>query len=62
MFSLFNFIAKNLYILVMNSIDDDYEIRRTIWESRIPVEFILDSSQPILRSQQSTFVCLDNPE
>ncbi|KAF7635679.1 Autophagy protein 5 [Meloidogyne graminicola] len=42
----------------MNPTDDDYEIRRTIWESRIPVEFSLDSSQPILRAQQSTFIML----
>uniref|UniRef100_A0A914KZZ4 Autophagy protein 5 n=2 Tax=Meloidogyne TaxID=189290 RepID=A0A914KZZ4_MELIC len=42
----------------MNSTEDDYEIRRTIWESRIPVEFNLDSSQPILRAQQSTFIML----
>lgn len=35
---------------------DDYEIRRTIWDSRIPIEFVLDSSEMMPRSQQSSFV------
>ena len=38
--------------------NEDYEIRRTIWDSRIPVEFTMDNSQPgIMRTNQSSYVC-----
>lgn len=37
--------------------NEDYEIRRTIWDSKIPVEFAIDNSQP-MRTNQSSYVSL----
>lgn len=41
---------------------DDYEIKRTIWESQVPVEFKMeDSDFSFIRSiSQSSYVCLNS--
>lgn len=36
---------------------DDYEIKRTIWEGNVPVEFILDPTE-FVAHKQSYFVSL----
>lgn len=39
--------------------EDDYEVRRTLWDSRVPVEFTLDSSdleQQLRFPHQSAYV------
>lgn len=35
---------------------NDFEARRTIWDSKIPVEFVLESSESVLDQQQACFV------
>uniref|UniRef100_A0AC34F8G6 Autophagy protein 5 n=1 Tax=Panagrolaimus sp. ES5 TaxID=591445 RepID=A0AC34F8G6_9BILA len=37
---------------------DDYEVKRTIWDGKVPVEFVLDSSEFVVRSSQSYFIML----
>uniref|UniRef100_A0AC34QXI0 Autophagy protein 5 n=1 Tax=Panagrolaimus sp. JU765 TaxID=591449 RepID=A0AC34QXI0_9BILA len=37
---------------------DDYEVRRTIWDGKVAVEFVLDPSEFVTRAQQSFFVML----
>ncbi|KAI3413659.1 autophagy protein 5, variant 2 [Globodera pallida] len=42
----------------MDPTSNDFEARRTIWDSKIPVEFALDSSESVLATQQSCFMML----
>lgn len=36
--------------------NNDFEARRTVWDSKIPVEFKIDDSESTLGDQQSYFV------
>lgn len=42
----------------MSFTENDYEMQRTVWDSKIPIEFALDSSQPAIRTPQSSFIML----
>ncbi|KAH7730420.1 Autophagy protein Apg5 containing protein [Aphelenchoides avenae] len=37
---------------------DDYEITRTVWDAKVPVEFCLDTSEYVLRTAQSFYAML----
>ncbi|KAL3117163.1 hypothetical protein niasHT_007566 [Heterodera trifolii] len=42
----------------MDSKANDFEARRTVWDSKVPVEFSLDNSESVLATHQSCFMML----